>query len=299
MRIYKVLSDFKFQASVDVLAELGYLSSCMMMMTLLQCIKSARWPTDHPFSIFPGVKTENVVDKASHPPHSPRSLVDIPSLWPDSLQKLMESLAVPVSDRPSFLRAARMLPHLGMSVPDSSTSALQIVVSLTRQNDGRFMGNGPPSSSSSLSSVFRVWAPRFPKPQTEGFFVIVADEKRDEVIALKRVGWPLSPCLSASASNQRVEDIGQIVGGERGRGGKGRGRGSGRERERDDGRRPSVRVVLKIPQSDRPRHLDVIVVSDAYVGMQWRLEAGLDVPPAPTFYGVGGDDGNGKGKLNV
>ncbi|KAK5293299.1 putative steryl acetyl hydrolase mug81, partial [Cryomyces antarcticus] len=43
------------QASVDVLTELGYSSSCSMMMTLLQCVKSARWPDDGPLSIFPGV----------------------------------------------------------------------------------------------------------------------------------------------------------------------------------------------------------------------------------------------------
>ncbi|KAK5008699.1 putative steryl acetyl hydrolase mug81, partial [Cryomyces antarcticus] len=43
------------QASIDVLTELGYSSSCSMMMTLLQCVKSARWPDDGPLSIFPGV----------------------------------------------------------------------------------------------------------------------------------------------------------------------------------------------------------------------------------------------------
>ena len=259
-------------------------------MTLLQCIKSARWPTDHPFSIFPGVKPENVVDRESLPSQSPRSLVDISRLRPDSVRTLMESLAVAGSDRPSFTRAARMLPDLGISVPDSSTSALQVVVLLTRQNGGWFMDHRPPPSTP--SSAFRVWAPRFPKPQTEGFFVIVADESKDEILALKRVGWPLSSSLSGSVSNQRVEDTGQnrpLVRGDRGgRGGRGR-------RERDDGRWPSIRAVLKIPQSDRPRHLHVIVVSDAYIGMQWRLEAAVDVPPAPTFYGDGGDD-DGKGK---
>jgi antiviral helicase SLH1 len=43
------------QASIDALVEMGYLSSTLQMMTLLQCIKSARWPTDHPLSILPGL----------------------------------------------------------------------------------------------------------------------------------------------------------------------------------------------------------------------------------------------------
>ena len=43
------------QASIDVLTELGHLPSCRMMMTLLQCVKSARWPEDGPLAMFPGV----------------------------------------------------------------------------------------------------------------------------------------------------------------------------------------------------------------------------------------------------
>ncbi|MDA4133103.1 MAG: hypothetical protein OK454_08275, partial [Thaumarchaeota archaeon] len=48
------------QASIDVLTELGYLSSCTEMMKLLQCVKSARWPTDPAVSILPGVQPEHV-----------------------------------------------------------------------------------------------------------------------------------------------------------------------------------------------------------------------------------------------
>jgi len=40
------------QASIDVLTELGYLSSCLQMISLLQCIKSARWPADYRYQSF-------------------------------------------------------------------------------------------------------------------------------------------------------------------------------------------------------------------------------------------------------
>src|SRR6202012_5390347 len=46
------------QASIDVLTEFGYLSSCLEMIKLLQCIKSARWPTDNPLSILPGIQAD-------------------------------------------------------------------------------------------------------------------------------------------------------------------------------------------------------------------------------------------------
>ena len=35
-----------------------------------------------------------------------------------------------------------------------------------------------------------MYAPRFPKPQTEGFFVLVCNRGGDELLALKRVAWP-------------------------------------------------------------------------------------------------------------
>ena len=46
------------QASSDVLTELGFFSSCRTIMTLLQCVKSARWPDDGPLAILPGVDNE-------------------------------------------------------------------------------------------------------------------------------------------------------------------------------------------------------------------------------------------------
>lgn len=48
------------QASIDVLAELGYLSSVKMMISLMQCIKQARWLDDGPLAQLPGVNMERV-----------------------------------------------------------------------------------------------------------------------------------------------------------------------------------------------------------------------------------------------
>jgi antiviral helicase SLH1 len=35
-----------------------------------------------------------------------------------------------------------------------------------------------------------MYAPKFPKKQTEGFFIIVSRHGTNELVALKRVGWP-------------------------------------------------------------------------------------------------------------
>lgn len=56
---------------------------------------------------------------------------------------------------------------------------------------------------------------------------------------------------------------------------------------------PTIKATLKIPPSTQSRRFDVLVVSDAYIGMQWRVNGGVHVPGAPTFDDR--DDG-GKGK---
>jgi len=48
------------QASIDVLAELGYLSSVRMMISLMQCVKQARWLEDGPLAQLPGVDLETL-----------------------------------------------------------------------------------------------------------------------------------------------------------------------------------------------------------------------------------------------
>jgi antiviral helicase SLH1 len=68
------------------------------------------------------------------------------------------------------------LPRLSLNVTSPPTSA-SLSFTIARQNR--------PANSN-----FRIHAPKFPKPQTEGFFVILGDKKRDEIFALKRVGWP-------------------------------------------------------------------------------------------------------------
>lgn len=243
-------------------------------MTLLQCIKCARWPTDHPLSIFPGVQHDLARNEThSKSPQLPH-LIDIPRLSSNALSKLMDQLSVPNSERSQFIRATSMLPLLNLHVPDPS--AIEINVSITRQNAGG-TSTGRPSRSQDQPTLseFRVWAPHFPKPQTEGFFVIVADEPRDEIVALKRVTWP------------PVENRGDN---------EARDTGHSTAPKKKAPSNPSIRTVLKIPPNSQPRKLDVFVISDAYIGMQWRVKDGVHVPGAPTFDNP--DDGKKKAKSN-
>ncbi|KAL8302253.1 hypothetical protein RB597_002553 [Gaeumannomyces tritici] len=253
------------QASIDVLTELGYLSSCLEMIKLLQCVKSARWPTDPPLSILPGVSPEalsssnnskkgkgkNAADNAEGG-HASTTLTKLTAMASGQWSKLSRDLSVPQSQQARFLRAASVLPNVGVSVEDVKAGSL--TVALKRLN-------------AVVEREGRIFAPKYPKPQTEGWFVVVGDLAADEIVAVKRVGW-----FSQSSST----------------GGKGRkergGVGSGGI---EPVSKPMARAVIKLPDPDpdseagrNGRKLDVLVVSDAYVGMEYRV-TGVQVPGLP------------------
>ncbi|KAH0543705.1 hypothetical protein FGG08_002021 [Glutinoglossum americanum] len=227
------------QASIDVLTELGYLSSCIMMITLLQCVKSARWPHDGPLSILPGVEVAREHHRIEKLKSPPATAAEIGRLSNSELAIAMEQVKVPQALKRQFTHAASMLPYLSLSTP--VTTALSLSLTLTRQN------------LPTPNPAFRIYAPRFPKPQTEGWFTIVGDEGKDEIIALKRVGW--DPNTNAAATGQT--------------------RGM-----RGGGEKPRANCALKLPESGEKRVVSALVVSDAYISMVFRVD-GVEVPAPP------------------
>ncbi|OAA47791.1 activating signal cointegrator 1 complex subunit 3 [Metarhizium rileyi] len=214
------------QASIDVLTELGYLSSCRQMISLLQCIKSARWPTDPVVSILPGVEPESAKDDTP--------LRKLSTLKPNEVAQLAKKLGIKSPQQQTRLaRAVSLLPNLSVSASD--VTAVSVTVNIKRVN-------------ALVDREARIHAPQFPKPQTEGWFVLVADVARDEVIAVKRATWATP-------------------------GAKTLGRGS----------TPSARAVIKLPEATggHARKVDVLVVSDGYVGLEYTLD-GVDIPGVPT-----------------
>lgn len=235
------------QASIDVVAELGYLSSAREFIALLQSVKSARWPADAPLSVLPGV-----ADVVEHDKYKAMSLQEMSRSFkgPQQLQRLGRELlghAAGAAAVDRFAKAAAAIPNV--DVKAEAVRVGELVVTLRRLNpiterDGR------------------MWAPKFPKPQTEGWFVVVGDVARDEVVAIKRVGWK-----APGGPKQKGVDVGS---------------------------RPMARTVIKIPgDTQAGRKLDVLVVSDGYVGMEYRV-MGAEVPGAPVV-----DDGGKKGLVRV
>ncbi|KAF2852407.1 Sec63-domain-containing protein [Plenodomus tracheiphilus IPT5] len=238
------------QASIDVLTELGYLSSCEAMISLLQAIKSARWPADGVLSMFPGVEVEKEKKRLEHPKASPKTLIEATTTPPAMLERAANFAGTAMK---RIKESLSRLPILKLDL--DSINAVSMTFNIARQNHTKLQNGG-----------VRIFAPRYPKPQTEGFFAIVSYSSTDEIIALKRVGW---------------SDPSRNNGG--GRGGRG-GRG-------DAGTQSSLRASAKVslPPEAQGKKVDITVHSDSYPGMKWKIE-GIDVPQAPFV------DAGGKGK---
>lgn len=235
------------QACIDVLAELGYAKACWMMVTLLQSIKAARWPGDHPLSILPGVDPEfeqdqRIVDSKK----VPKTLQELVALPPSGIANVAKMLQLDQSTLSEFTKTAALLPNIKVSVAEVTDTGL--TVQLTRQTSP---SRTQQPSRQQDSEGIRIYAPKFPKPQMEGWFVIVtgkaADGNDDELLALKRVSW------SGSEKNQN----------------------------RSNGGRSNITARANIKLSsgeegsklmaDLTGNITVKVVSDGYPGMEWEV----------------------------
>ncbi|EPS38085.1 hypothetical protein H072_8181 [Dactylellina haptotyla CBS 200.50] len=164
------------QASIDVMAELGVMSTCLMMINLMQCVKQARWPEDGPLSILPGVTLEREQERLETQRSQLSSFENFEGISQNKITGLMKMLAVPPNYERQFARVAQSLPHLDISAHSELTGST-ITVKLIRKNKP-------------LDSENRIHAPKFPKSQTEGYFVVFGSEATDAVWALKRISWP-------------------------------------------------------------------------------------------------------------
>ena len=216
------------QAAIDVLAELDMSSSCRRMILLLQCVKSARWPEDHPLSILPGVNTDTDKNLQRETPATSVTLEEMVTSSRGEVEKTLKGLGV--VNAGTALKALQHLPNLVLNVSDVSATGL--VVNIRRKNPW-------------VDREHRMYAPKFPKSQSEGFFVLVFEASRGNLVALKRVSWT---SMGGSQNQHRSQS--------------------------------TARTVVKLPHDREARMVNVSVLSDGYIGMEWSLE-GIEIPKAP------------------
>jgi antiviral helicase SLH1 len=151
----------------------------------------------------------------------------------EEVERVAGAVGVKANAMARVQKALSQLPDLNIKVEDAT--ALGFVVHIQRSKPLELPGG-------------RMYAPAFPKPQTEGFFLLVTRSGTDELIALKRINWPSA----------------------------------------DGGRRDrwKVKSTVKVPEDVREGKVDVAVLSDGYIGMQWLVQ-GIEIPAAPVVQDTG------------
>ena len=216
------------QASIDVLVEQGYLASTQMMIKLLQCIKSARWPEDDYLSIFPGYDERNVNSTLTNS----STLPELVALSPKAREETARKAIVSQAEHSRFTKAVSTLPNVKVDLP--SIAAHEVVTELVRLN-------------APILPEHRMHAPRFPKPQSEGFFVLLIDHGTGNLLALRRATWPVN------GSKQK-------------------------------GGQSKARSAFHIPEHEDEMKVDVLTMSDGYIDMKWMVHD-IKVPAPPILAG--------------
>ncbi|ABN64909.2 DNA-directed DNA polymerase [Scheffersomyces stipitis CBS 6054] len=175
------------QALVDTASELGYLTTVLNLIELIQCLKQRYWFDDDPISALPGLHV------FSSSENSRTDLEALGKMNTGKLFKFAETIGVKGSQMHStspeevftdddakkeFVRIASHLPtgELFTSQRDSGSLKVEIV-----------HNNYP------LNKEFKMYCPHFPKMQRESWFIIVCDEVGDELLLIKRS----SPIMSS------------------------------------------------------------------------------------------------------
>jgi len=217
------------QALIDILTELNLFHSCNMMITLLQCIKCARWPDDGPLAILPGVSLERERLLAAWESLSLPSLSQIHGASRAKMSSLLMELEVPRKLHGDCMKVIDTLPDLKINVLE--VNALGLIIGIGRLNV-------------CTQPDYRIFAPKYPKPQFEGYFTMVVDTAKEEILAMKRINW---------------QPNGNVQGG---------------------CNKPSLRISVKLAPESTARNIDILIFSDAYIGMRWRIER-IEVPAVP------------------
>ncbi|EMG46561.1 SLH1 RQC trigger complex helicase SLH1 [Candida maltosa Xu316] len=172
------------QAYIDAAAELGYLKAVLSFIELMQCIKQRYWYDDDPVSSLPGLQLTQRSEKRI------LTLEDLGTMKSGQLFKIANKLGVKgknierniqemeVDDeeaKKQFVRIASHLPVGTFEVKQDDKTQIKVVLKHE---------NYP------LNNDFKVYAPHFPKPQRESWFIIGHDGS--ELQFLKRASPRMS-----------------------------------------------------------------------------------------------------------
>ncbi|BES93589.1 activating signal cointegrator 1 complex subunit [Nesidiocoris tenuis] len=182
------------QGMLDVCAESGWLAVSIRLVNLMQMVMQGRWLSDSPLTTLPHI--EPYVTPALHSKQSLRSLPSAVHLAQQPYGKVMHHF-LPELDEGQIDQVYKVLKSLPI-----------LRVNLRAWGSWQDQSDGQPLTKNRMDvcacaeytvsvalerlnrpTERRAYAPRFHKPKSEGWILILGDVERAELLALRRVAF--------------------------------------------------------------------------------------------------------------
>jgi len=160
------------QAMVDVLGSNGWLLPALAAMELSQMVTQGMWNTDSPLLQLPHV-TSKTVQKLHEA--NVKTIADVMELEDDQRIELLGLSAAKMDQVATFCNAYPNLDVKYDSKEVKAGSKCAVTVTLTRDEDEDAQG------------VPKVVSARFPQVKAEGWWLVLGDPTKNEMLSIKRV----------------------------------------------------------------------------------------------------------------
>ena len=181
----KILPDAirLLQACVDVVSSKSWLKPALMCMEMSQMVTQGIWNTDSPLLQLPHVTKETAKALADKGVETVFAFMEMEDKDRDQMLKL------PPAKLQEVAQACNAYPNIDMSFEvadaDSITAGSSVTVKVTLQRDVDEEEDG--DSKGAGGAVPTVYAPRYPVAKNEGWWLVVGDPDKNELVCIKRV----------------------------------------------------------------------------------------------------------------
>ena len=176
------------QAMIDYSILEGYLNLCIGLINLLRSVKQAHWPLDSSLLTLPHIQSKKI-KLLKFNDKQVESLAQL-RLGQVDLNRILKPLKLSNSEFRQVHNAIEMLPFITVAssivvnenekfgrwyLKPSTTYKLQLVIN----RNNRYPMNG--------KEQYTIFSPHFPKPQKEGWFCIMSNQAKNDIITAKRL----------------------------------------------------------------------------------------------------------------
>ena len=177
------------QAMIDFSILQDYLNLCLGLINVLRSLKQALWPTDSPLLMLPHIK-HNDLGLLKFGVESVTMISQLCSADPQDVYEMLKPLKLGNQKVKQIQETIAMLPSISISeflVPNETEKfgrwylkpSLEYKVKITINRNNKYPTN--------KQEQYTINSPRFPKPQKEGWFLIVTNPIKNTIVAAKRL----------------------------------------------------------------------------------------------------------------